>query len=147
MAELLWRDGNAWCDLTERAGAASTVTVVSQNATVVLLEAGRRHRYRRVPLEGGQQLPVDSLWLPFSTFGLTACGLIIDGAYPYRGTPLRAVLAGHQEAWLQTDIGHHLLREVMAGTAPRSPGHPGEPCGARHCRRMIGDNNLTRDNS
>jgi hypothetical protein len=136
VAELCWIDGEAWCDLTESIDAAGAATVVSQNGATVLLDLGRR-RYRRMPLEGGQVLPVDSLWLPFRAFRLTACGLTIDGSYPYWGTPVRLVLEGLHEAWLHSDIGHQLLQQVMAGEEPRAPGHPSSPCRARHCVHRV----------
>jgi hypothetical protein len=147
MAELLWRDGDAWCDLTERVGVTGTATVVSRSGTAVLLDVGRR-LYRRVPLEGGRRLPVDLVWLALGTFALTPCGLVIDGETWYRGTHVRLVLAGLHESWLHGDFGGELLRQVMARQAPYAPGHPSSTCRAHYCvRRVSGANNLMRENT
>lgn len=135
-AAWLRRDGDAWCNLTGRVAAAGTATVVSEHGTAVLIDVGRR-RYRRVPLEGGQGLLVDGVWVGFASFSLTPCGLVIGGEAWYRGTRVRLVTAGLDELWLQGDFGPEVLRRVMARRAPRAPGHPASMCRARYCVRRV----------
>jgi hypothetical protein len=130
-APILWADGDPWRDLTGEAAAAGALTVISEHGTARFIDFAR-HRHIREPLEGGKALLGDWVWLPFDYAEITPCGVVL--ARPeFWGTPLRLVLGGIVDEWMDTEPGRAAVTASVSRRAPMSAGHPAEPCGARYC--------------
>ena len=131
--DILWKDGDAWRDLTDEVSAAGAATAISLHGTArfIDVEHGRQARFSDL---SAHDMDCDGEWLPLGDWSLSPCGFVTEAPDHWsRGTPLRLVLAGFVEDWAGTPIGTETLAAVQAGTEPAAPGHPAGPCDAYWC--------------
>ena len=131
--DIIWKDGDAWRDLTDEVRAAGAATAISLHGTArfIDVEHGRQARF---PTPKAGLFVCDSCWLPLGDWSLTPCGFVTEASDHWsRGTRLRLVLAGFVPYWAGTEAGAVMLAAVQAGTEPTAPGHPDGACGAYWC--------------
>lgn len=136
---VMWRDGDAWADLTFEL-CKRAVTVVSEHGTTRLIDLRTQEWWHvRLPIDDRYPLPGDFERRPLERVLLTSCGVVLhepSGA-SWFGTPVRLLLDGIYPDWADTAVGLDCLVRLRADLQPLI-GHPPRRCPALYCRYRRG---------